>query len=241
MDGWRGRRDFAGGGAEAQAMDNPVEDWVEPFRRALAHHGHAAERHKWHIIWARKLAGWAVRRGLALERLLPEDVERFLANLATSPSLTAWQVDQAADSIRILFGSVFGQDWGRRIRTPDPVPPPDVLPPAGDDPVARLRYVIRCRRYSTRTEKSYADWATRYFEFCRESGAEAGDESVREFLERLVLVDNVAGATQAQALNALVFLFRTVIKEPLGDLGDFRKSKRPRKLPVVLSRGEVRR
>jgi len=48
-------------------------------------------------------------------------------------------------------------------------------------------------------------------------------------------------STQSQALNALTFHFKNVLAEPFGDLGDFRKSKRPKKLPVVLSREEVRR
>ena len=69
---------------------------------------------------------------------------------------------------------------------------------------------------------------------------EAGADTVRAFLERLVISENLAAATQSQALNALVFHFKNVLGTPLGDLGDFKKSKRPRKLPVVLSREEVR-
>jgi integron integrase len=198
-------------------------------------------RQEWPIIWARKLARWAVMRGIALERLKQDEVELFLANLATSPGRAAWQVDQAADSVRILFCSVFGQGWGRDIRTPDPVPPPDIPLPGTDDPIERLRFVVRCRNYSPRTEKAYSEWANRYLTFCREAGVEPGEDSVRAFLERLVVVSNVAGATQSQALKAIVFFFRNVIKIPLADLGEFRKSKRPRKLPVVLSRDEVRR
>ncbi len=59
--------------------------------------------------------------------------------------------------------------------------------------------------------------------------------------EYLVLKRNVSVSTQKQALNALAFLFNQVWKKPLDDLGDFIGSKRPRKLPVVLSRDEVRR
>jgi integron integrase len=219
----------------------PVEDWVEPYRRALIVHGRPAERHKWHINWVRRLGNWAVRRGVALERMLPEDVDRFLAHIATSPGMAAWQVDQATDSVRILFGSVFGQEWGRRIRPPDPAPNPDFSPPLNNDPIAKLRYVIRCRNYSRRTETAYAEWAERFLAFCRESEIEPGEDSVRAFLERLVIVGNVASATQSQALNALVFLFRHAMGRPLEQLGEFRRSKRPRKLPVVLSKSEVRR
>lgn len=105
----------------------------------------------------------------------------------------------------------------------------------------RLRYAIRCRNYSGRTEKSYVFRVDRFLSFCRCGGLGEDAHSVRAFLERLVIGDGVSSATQAQALNALVFHFRHVACEPLGDLGDFQRSKRPRKLPVVLGREEVRR
>jgi integron integrase len=102
-------------------------------------------------------------------------------------------------------------------------------------------YVIRCRNYSERTGKSYAFWAERFLSFCREGGVESGPDAVRTFLERLVISCDVSASTQAQALNALTFYFRNVLGRPLGDLGEFRKSRRAKKLPVVLSREEVRR
>ena len=216
-------------------------DWEEAFRKALAMHGRSEERHKWLLVWARKLAAWAERHGKSARDLGQRDVEAFLAHLATSPRLAAWQVEQAADSTRILVGTVFGQEWGRLVRMPEPEPPDDVPAPDGDGPVEKLRYVIRCRRYSPRTEKSYVHWAERYLGFLRQHDAARGAESVRAFLERLVVEEEVAGATQSQALNALAFFFGNALGQPLGDLGDFRKSRRPKKLPVVLSRHEVRR
>jgi len=60
-------------------------------------------------------------------------------------------MEQATDALTILLGSVFGQEWARTIRIPAPPPPPDVPLPNGDEPAERLRYAIRCRRYSVRT------------------------------------------------------------------------------------------
>jgi integron integrase len=218
---------------------DPEEEWVPPFRRALTLHGRPGDRHKWYIVWARRFA----RRigGRTLREATSKDVEEFLATLSTSPGIAPWQTDQAADSLRILIGSVFGQDWGRSIH-PHALPPPSDIPvPEGDDPQERLRYVIRCRNYSERTGKSYAFWVERFLSFCREAGVEAGADSVRAFLERLVISRDVSSSTQAQALNALTFYFRKVLGRPLGDLGEFRKSRRAKRLPVVLSREEVRR
>jgi integron integrase len=213
--------------------------WVMPFRRALALHGRSNERHKWQVAWMRRLEGWVRKQDKGFDGVVQEDVEAFLAHLATSPGIAAWQLEQAADSARILFGSVFRQEWGRRLRSPEPLPPSDVAKPDSDNPVERLRYAIRCRRYSPRTERAYTDWTRRYLAFVHENETEQGTESVSAFLERLVLVEEVAGATQALALNALSFFFKHVLQEPFGDLGEFRKSKRPRKLPVVLSRTDV--
>jgi integron integrase len=50
----------------------------------------------------------------------------------------------------------------------------------------------------------------------------------------------VTASTQKQALNALVFLYEQVLNSPLGDISDFARAKKPKKLPVVLSRDEVR-
>ncbi|MDA8122030.1 MAG: integron integrase [Deltaproteobacteria bacterium] len=124
---------------------------------------------------------------------------------------------------------------------PAPPAPPDVPLPKGDEPAERLRYAIRCRRYSVRTEESYVFWVSRFLAFCRDGGVEQDTDSVRAFLERLVMAKQMSASTQGLALNALVFYFKHVVGTPFGDLGEFQRSKRSRKLPVVLSREEVRR
>ena len=74
----------------------------------------------------------------------------------------------------------------------------------------RLRKVVRVRGMSIRTERTYGDWARRFGRFC--GGAfPAGTDRVRDFLEYLALERHVAPATQAQALNALVFLYGQVL------------------------------
>lgn len=66
-----------------------------------------------------------------------------------------------------------------------------------------------------------------------------GAKEVRAFLSRLAEHRNVAASTQNQALNALVFLYREVLETDLEAIGEFKRAKRPKKLPVVLSPGEV--
>lgn len=106
---------------------------------------------------------------------------------------------------------------------------------------ARLRSVMRTGNYSFSTERAYAVWTQRFLSFCAEGGCKPDAGSVRDFLEHLALTREVAAATQGQALNALVFFFRHVMQQPLGTIGDFPRSRRPRHLPTVLSREEVQR
>ena len=215
------------------------EPWAATFRNALALRGRPESRLKWYFIWARRFAAYL--SGGSLHLVCREDAEGFLSTLSSSPGIGAWQVEQAADSLTILLGSVFGQEWARTIRIPAPPPPPDVPLPKGDAPVEHLRYAIRCRGYSVRTEQSYAFWVDRFLAFCRDGGVEQNADAVRAFLERLVIVDQMSASTQGQALNALAFHFKHVVGAPFGDLGEFQRSKRPRKLPAVLCREEVRR
>jgi site-specific recombinase XerD len=65
------------------------------------------------------------------------------------------------------------------------------------------------------------------------------DTEVRAFLEDLAVGRNVAASTQAQALNALVFLYDQVLERPFGELGEWSKAKRPERVPVVLSQRET--
>ncbi|WP_246361843.1 MULTISPECIES: phage integrase N-terminal SAM-like domain-containing protein [Halomonadaceae] len=106
----------------------------------------------------------------------------------------------------------------------------------------RVKAVMRVKRYSPRTEKTYCYWI-RYF--IRYHGvrhpASMGPSEVQAFLEHLAVERYVAAAKQNQALNALVFLYRHILDMPLGDIGTFSRAKRPRRLPVVLSHEEVMR
>jgi len=99
---------------------------------------------------------------------------------------------------------------------------------------------IRRRAYSIRTEQAYEHWACRFIAFCRNRDPrEMGATEIGAFLEDLAVRGNVAASTQNQALNALVFLYAQVLKKPLEALGEFVRAKRPRRLPVVLTRAEV--
>jgi integrase len=68
-----------------------------------------------------------------------------------------------------------------------------------------------------------------------------GGAEVRAFLTKLAVEDRVSVATQKQALNALVFYFREVEGQDLGDFSDFARARRRMRVPVVLNRAECER
>ena len=116
----------------------------------------------------------------------------------------------------------------------------------GTQPKPRLRdqvrAVIRVNRYSIRTEKSYWYWIRFFIRFHQlKHPKDMGPKEVNEFLTWLAVKRNVAAATQAQALNALVFLYSKVLDTPLGEIGSVIRSKKPKRLPVVLSHEEAMR
>ena len=106
--------------------------------------------------------------------------------------------------------------------------------------IFRMATAIRRRGYSIRTENSYLAWLARFILFHGGVDPDGYDDThLRAYLEHLVLRRNVSASTQAQALNALVFYFRQVLGCEV-EVADFVRSRKPRRIPVVLSRDEVR-
>ena len=121
-----------------------------------------------------------------------------------------------------------------------------ILPtqPASGKPklLDQVHDAIRLRHYSIRTEQAYTDWIKRFILFHdKRHPREMGEEEVSQFLTYLARHDNVAASTQNQALSALLFLYKEVLKQEIGWLKNVERAKKPPKLPVVLSPAEVRR
>ena len=111
-------------------------------------------------------------------------------------------------------------------------PPPRLLD--------RVRGAIRTRHYSVRTEKAYVHWIHRYIVFHGRKHPETlGAAEIGSFLSALAVEGKVAASTQNQALSALLFLYRDVLKQELSWIDGVVRAKRPARLPVVLSREEV--
>jgi integron integrase len=127
----------------------------------------------------------------------------------------------------------------------------------------QLREVMRFKHFSHRTEEAYWHWIKGFMIFCRDhphltpalsppsKGAEREKlwrhpremqaAEVRAYLSHLAAEKDVAAATQNQALNAIVFLYREVLGLKLGQIGEIERPRRKPKLPSVLTKEEVQR
>lgn len=204
------------------------------------------------------------------EQHVREDVVGYLEALGVNGGLEDWQYAQVVEALQILFSRAVRpsgakeMDWGhwkdsaRRLGPRHPTvareseperahghgpetSPLDRIRIDHRDVVTALIAEIRRRGYSIRTEQVYEQWVCRYIAFCSsQAPRELGGAEVKSFLENLAVQRKVAANTQNQALNALVFFYKQVLGRPLDGLDSLVRAKRPRRLSVVLTRGEAR-
>jgi site-specific recombinase XerD len=105
----------------------------------------------------------------------------------------------------------------------------------------QVRAAIRLRHYSLRTEETYVHWIKRFiFFYDKRHPVEMGEQEIAHFLSALATERHVSASTQNQALNALLFLYRHVLDLNPGWIENVVRAKRPRRLPVVLRKHEVK-
>lgn len=108
--------------------------------------------------------------------------------------------------------------------------------------IVQIRERIRVKHYSIRTERSYIEWVKTYIRFFKyRHPSEMGAAEVQAFLNHLATEKNVSASTQNQALNALHFLYNEVLDQPFGEMEKLVWAKKPKRLPVVLSKQETAR
>ena len=104
----------------------------------------------------------------------------------------------------------------------------------------QVRQIIRVKHYSMRTEESYINWIKRFIFFHdKKHPIEMGEEEIGQFITYLAKNKRVSASTQNQALCAIVFLYKNVLKKELENTISIYWSKRPKKLPVVFTKDEA--
>jgi integron integrase len=235
----------------------------EKFELCVRRHVKSPKVGEYYLFWARSLE--KAYPDKPLNKLGETEVRAYLDLLLQKGRYQAWQLEQANDAFRVLFHKSLVVAWADpwKIRISEisegdaaKLPEPSISSPQRTSfkdssnftslelrhpgVIERVRTVIRTLQYSYNTEKTYLEWICRYVNYLemRHPG-EAGAKEVKEYLEYLATRREVAGNTQRQALNALVFLYGKVLEKPLGDLGGYERPKKPQRLPVVFTLEEV--
>ncbi len=103
-----------------------------------------------------------------------------------------------------------------------------------------VRDAIRLKHYSLHTEQAYVTWIKRYIFFHdKRHPKDMGSTEIEAFLTHLAVQQKVAASTQNQALSALLFLYRDVLRQPLDGPIDAIRARKPKRLPTVLTKEEV--
>lgn len=187
--------------------------------------------------------------GIRLIERDAEHVERWLNHSGRNADFSDWQFRQRVDALRLLYCHFVKLTWAASFdwdywasgatrleashatvtRTYELI---DQAVEQQDNHLARLSpeiyrkflVAIRIPEYAANTEKSYLGWINRFLRFHQGVlPCDLAEAEVASFLEHLALKRKVAGATQSQALNALVFLFARVLQQPLGQIGCYRR------------------
>src|SRR5262245_45553356 len=240
-----------------------LADILSQYAAVLAQHSVPPSHQGYYKKWLRYYLDFCATRNLPDSR--QERVRLFLAKLQEKKQ-TPEQQQQAAHAVSLYFELLQAQEKVpevisdgslpyRRERPPQTAPLParggarpnslrgkvaPVVPTEWEKIAQRLTEEIKTRHYSPKTLKAYALWTTKFRSFTGDkTPASVSAAEVKAYLTYLAVKCQVSAATQNQAFNALLFLFRHVLKQDFGDHRDIPRAKRTRYIPVVLSRQEI--
>lgn len=221
------------------------------------------KQRRWYVLRAEAFIN-AVRP-TRMGEVSVEQITTFFPRYAREQRLDEWQYRQTVDAVQLLLVDLvhssasreidwdFWKEAGKALDSAHPTVAKALTPDEAVEAQPRyarsseqypllksLARTLRSRRYSIRTEQSYVDWAHRFLLFTAgKAESDLVQTDVERFLAHLAIERSVSASTQNQALNALVFLFREVLERPLGEMR-FGRARRPPRVPVVLTRDEVR-
>jgi integron integrase len=184
--------------------------------------------------WVNRYFRYAEKYGVDASDYNENAILGFLKDLRSDKRIKDWQPGQADDAIKLYYFHFRGKKSKSQ----------HILAASGlPDLKAEMVRLIRLKHYSYSTERTYLQWVDRFEVYLQHTGRElniADSSDLKQFLSHLALKRNVSSSTQNQAFNALLFLFRHVLKRSIEDIDTAVRAKRGSKLPVVLTIEEVR-
>jgi integron integrase len=144
-------------------------------------------------------------------------------------------------SARSSFTIACGLPWRQSFDRIAGVSPSTAVVASSPKLLDRVRWHLRVKHYSIRTEQAYVDWIRRFILFHRKRHPnDMGEKEISDFLTHLAVEKSVAASTQNQAFSALLFLYQQVLDQKLDFIANVQRVKRPAKLPVVFTPAEAR-
>ena len=171
-------------------------------------------------------------------------IQMFLDSLKNNKKLQDWQFEQADNAVKLYIHHFLSNNTSEL--SPDTETTTEKKFPDVKTVQEKIREILRIKHYAYSTERTYTEWFKRFHTYItdvknKDWQTQGADETdVRDFLGHLAIKQRVASSTQNQAFNALLFLFREVLKIDLHDLSKTVRAKRGPKLPAVLTQNEVR-
>jgi integron integrase len=149
-----------------------------------------------------------------------------------NPDMKHWSFPDSEGVVHKIL-KVFGQEQVHL----DPALQANLFPIILD----KLREAVQSRHYSRRTEQTYVNWVKRFIHFhSNQNLLKMGEKEINAFLSHLAVNEHVSASTQTQALCAIVFLYRHVLNKDIGLLEGLIRAKKPKRLPVVLTKQETK-
>jgi len=221
----------------------------DAYRACAEENRVSPDRSSFYVRWAQAFARFLPEK--LLQDRSGNDIQAFLADLAQRQGVADWQVRQANHALKILYETFLPHYASEKTLHPSPNGRETIAAKRGDfrdsvlpgeverrfsSVVEALKTEIRTRHYSYRTETSYLEWVRRFIAFHGYDVPRGSDaaEKMRAYLEYLAVEREVSASTQNQALNGLVFFYKYVLQEPIGEMDEFARAKRPRRLPEGL-------
>jgi integron integrase len=216
--------------------ESKKEQVLPAFQSFLLSHGLAPEKKiPFYAYWASRFLAFCNKHDLTEpSRACLE----FAHSLMADQKIAGWQIKQAEDAVR-LYLTHFKADMKPELQGSE-----GETEFSAEYLIEETKRLIRVKHYSYSTERTYIDWITRFIKYIQDiKGVRTGrpaPEDIRNYLTHLAVKKHVSSSTQNQAFNALLFLFRDVLKVEIGDISGSVRAKRGQRLPVVLSMEEVK-
>lgn len=214
----------------------------QSFEEFLREHRLVREKHlKYYVDWVERFSRHC---GGKLQNISRKSIMTYLDSISKWKNVHDWQIRQADDAV-----SIFTKNYLKHVHGFDMVEqcrqhgvPVKAGQEAWSQLISDTREAIQIRQYALSTEKTYITWVKQFGVYLKHKAPiQVASGDVKNFLTYLSLQRNVAPATQNQAFNSLLFLFRHVLYRDLEDLQDTPRPRKRKSIPVVLSLEEIGR